>query len=189
MKVEAGAEVRGRAFLYPGLYVSSSNSPWGRRRPEQRKKNSNQSHDAQSVFLSSAHRGGEFAFLSDADERVVVCLGNGWVFSCEGWPTALPRCSVCRLFGNPGFYFCSMELNYIWICCKDGEKSYTLGVFYTTLPRMYFFCPQNTRLCVFSPTGVPLKCVWCGQMQKRSSCLGFNHYPNLIWVQWAIDGY
>lgn len=64
-------------FFYPGLCVSSCNSPWGRLLPEQRKENSNQSHDAQSVFLSLAHRGGEFAFLSDADERVVVCLRNG----------------------------------------------------------------------------------------------------------------
>lgn len=64
MKVEAGAKVRGRAFLYPGLYMSSCNRPWGRLRPEQREENSNQSHDAQPVFLSSAHRGGEFTFLS-----------------------------------------------------------------------------------------------------------------------------
>lgn len=77
MKAEAGAKVRGRAFLYPGLYMSSCNSPWGRLLPEQRKETSNQSHDAQPVFLSTARRGGEFTFLSDADERAVVCFRNG----------------------------------------------------------------------------------------------------------------
>lgn len=64
------------------------------------------SHMMLSLFLlSTARRGGEFTFLSDADERVVVCFRNGWVFSCEGWLTAVPRRGVCRLFGNWDFIF------------------------------------------------------------------------------------
>lgn len=49
----------------------------GRLLPQQRQENSNQSHDAQPVFLSSACRGVEFTSMSDADERVVVCFRNG----------------------------------------------------------------------------------------------------------------
>lgn len=76
-KVEAGAKVRGRAVLYPGLYMSSCNSPWGRLLPEQRKENSKQSHDAQPVFseLSTQRRGvrcpmlmRELLFVLETDE-------------------------------------------------------------------------------------------------------------------------
>uniref|UniRef100_H3DK49 Angiopoietin 1 n=1 Tax=Tetraodon nigroviridis TaxID=99883 RepID=H3DK49_TETNG len=51
---------------------------------KQRKENSNQSHDAQSGFLSLAHRGGEFAFLFQSlpKPHKVYCnmesAGGGW---------------------------------------------------------------------------------------------------------------
>lgn len=132
-------------------------APWGRLLPEQRKENSNQSHDAQPVFLSSACRGVEFTSMSDADERVVVCFRNGWVFhatagrrQCHG-TRRLPTGWRRRL------YFRSTELNFTQICCEDDEKYYTVGVFTLHCQECTFFFVHGIRVFVCFR---PLECPW-----------------------------
>lgn len=183
MKFEAGAKVRGRAFLYPGLYMSSCNSPWG----------DTPSRTEEEEFYPVTWCSACFSELSTQRRGVLFCpmlmrelsfvLEFLRVFSCEGRSTVGGRCH-----GAASADCLKTEVLFL----QHGIKFHFnllqryAGVLHYTAKNV--FSPRYMGLCVFSPTWVPLKCVWCGQMQKRSSCLGFNHYPSLIWAQWGIDG-
>lgn len=143
-------------------------APWGRLLPRQRKENSNQSHDAQPVFLSSACRGVEFTSMSDADERVVVCFRNGWVFHATA---GRRRCHGVRRLPTGWrlrFYFRSTELNFTQICCKDDEKYYTVGIFTLHCQECTFFLStEYTSLCVFAHRSAPEVCLMWPDAEKE----------------------
>lgn len=112
MKGEAGAKVRGGAFLYPGLHMSSCNSPWGRLLPAQRKENSNQLHDAQPVFLSSAEEGSS-PFCPMPMRELLFVLETDGCFHVKDGPLRCHGAESEILFSQNGIKF-HLNLLQIW---------------------------------------------------------------------------
>lgn len=178
MKVEAGVEVRGRTFSLPPARICQAVIAPGGEFFQSRGRRFLSSHMMLCLFPACRGvgvGGGHFSVWAEL-----------FVLERDECFHAMALTTVWKLgFSKHGIQFHLDLLK----CCNTLSPQWDF--FKPHCQPVLFFSPLKRRVFVrFHPLDRPyLKYVWCGQMQKTSSCLGFNHYPNLIWVQWAIHGY